>query len=55
MKVADLGLDERIVSILKRQGIEELYPPQAESIGAALAGKSLVLAIPTAAGKSLAR
>jgi len=53
MRVSDLGLDERIVSILKRQGIEELYPPQAESIGAALAGKNLVLAIPTAAGKSL--
>jgi len=53
MKVSDLGLDERIVSILSKQGIEELYPPQAESIGAALAGKNIVLAIPTAAGKSL--
>ncbi len=53
MKVSDLGLDERIVSILFKQGIEELYPPQAESIGAALAGKNIVLAIPTAAGKSL--
>jgi len=53
MKVSDLGLDERIVSTLSRQGIEELYPPQAESIEAALAGRSIVLAIPTAAGKSL--
>ena len=53
MKVSDIGLDERIVSILSKQGIEELYPPQAESVGAALAGKNIVLAIPTAAGKSL--
>ncbi|MGQ0797755.1 MAG: DEAD/DEAH box helicase [Methanobacteriota archaeon] len=53
MKVADLGLDPRIVEILKGQGIEELYPPQAEAIGPALLGENLVLAIPTASGKSL--
>src|SRR5947209_9587573 len=53
MRVADLGLDPRIVEILKKQGIEELYPPQADAIGPALAGKNLVLAIPTASGKSL--
>ncbi len=53
MKVADLGLDPRIPAILEEQGITELYPPQAEAIGPALAGKSLVLAIPTASGKSL--
>src|SRR3989475_598143 len=32
MRVADLGLDSRIVEILKKQGIEELYPPQADSL-----------------------
>src|SRR3989454_5892779 len=53
MRVADLGLDSRIVEILKKQGIEELYPPQAEAIGPALLGENLVLAIPTASGKSL--
>ena len=53
VKVADLPLDPRIAEILRGDGIEELYPPQAESIGPALAGKSLVLAIPTASGKSL--
>ncbi|HYT18382.1 MAG TPA: DEAD/DEAH box helicase [Thermoplasmata archaeon] len=53
MRVADLGLDPRIVEILKKQGIEELYPPQAEAIGPALLGENLVLAIPTASGKSL--
>src|SRR5213593_2078941 len=53
MHVADLGLDSRIVEILKKQGIEELYPPQADAIGPALLGENLVLAIPTASGKSL--
>src|SRR2546422_11165412 len=53
MRVADLGLDTRIVEILKKQGIEELYPPQADAIGPALLGENLVLAIPTASGKSL--
>jgi helicase len=53
MRVADLGVDPRIVEILKKQGIEELYPPQADAIGPALLGENLVLAIPTASGKSL--
>src|SRR2546425_2851319 len=53
MRVADLGLDPRIVEILEKQGIEELYPPQADAIGPALLGENLVLAIPTASGKSL--
>src|SRR5256886_1552218 len=53
MRIANLGLDSRIVEILKRQGIEELYPPQADAIGPALLGENLVLAIPTASGKSL--
>ncbi len=53
MRIADLGLDPRIVEILKQQGIEELYPPQADAIGPALLGENLVLAIPTASGKSL--
>jgi helicase len=53
MRVADLGLDSRIVEILKAQCIEELYPPQADAIGPALLGENIVLAIPTASGKSL--
>jgi len=53
MRVAGLGLDARIVEILKGQGIEELYPPQTDAIGPALLGENLVLAIPTASGKSL--
>jgi len=53
MKVADLGVDPRITAILKEQGIEDLYPPQERAAPIALEGKSLVLAIPTASGKSL--
>ena len=53
MKVADLGVDPRIAAILKEQGIEDLYPPQERAAPIALEGKSLVLAIPTASGKSL--
>lgn len=53
MRIADLGLDPRVVEILNGQGIEELYPPQADAIGPALLGENVVLAIPTASGKSL--
>jgi len=53
MRIDELALDPRIVSKLREDGIEELYPPQEKAIGPALAGKNLVLAIPTASGKSL--
>ena len=53
MRVADLGLEPRITAILEEQGIAELYPPQAEALPLALNGESLVVAIPTASGKSL--
>lgn len=53
MNVDDIGLDGRIVRMLKEDGIEHLYPPQEAAIGPALSGENLVLAIPTASGKSL--
>jgi helicase len=53
MKVSQTPLDKEIQAILTAQGIEELYPPQAEALPYALEGKHLVLSIPTAAGKSL--
>jgi helicase len=53
MLLEALDLDDRIVKVLKEDGIEELYPPQELAVGPALSGKNLVLAIPTASGKSL--
>ncbi|HEX9907431.1 MAG TPA: DEAD/DEAH box helicase [Thermoplasmata archaeon] len=53
MKIGQLGLDPRIVDKLREDGIEELYPPQEAAIKPALEGRNLVLAIPTASGKSL--
>lgn len=51
--VDSLDLDRRIVAKIKESGIERLHPPQVEALPHILAGKNLVLAIPTASGKSL--
>ena len=54
MKVDELPVDGRIKRVIKGRGIEELYPPQAEALKTGvLEGKNLVLAIPTASGKTL--
>ncbi len=53
MRLSDLEIDPRVRRIIEDQGIVDLYPPQEEAIGPALAGENLVLAIPTASGKSL--
>ncbi|MEE9237635.1 MAG: DEAD/DEAH box helicase, partial [Thermoplasmata archaeon] len=53
MLLRDLDIDDGIAEILEAKAIKELYPPQEEAIGPALAGENLVLAIPTASGKSL--
>src|SRR4030042_44212 len=53
MMIDDLGLGPRIVRKLKDEGIETLYPPQEQAIGPTLARKNVVLAIPSASGKSL--
>ncbi|ASJ10005.1 ATP-dependent DNA helicase [Thermococcus sp. P6] len=54
MRVEDLPVDERIKKVILRRGIKELYPPQAEALkSGVLEGKNLVLAIPTASGKTL--
>ena len=51
--LAGTGLPEEVAAILQAQGIDRLYPPQAEALGPVLAGRSVVLACPTASGKSL--
>ena len=40
-------------AILEHFGIAELYPPQVEAIPLVERGESLLLAVPTAAGKTL--
>jgi DEAD/DEAH box helicase domain-containing protein len=48
-----VGLDERLVRGLERRGITRLYDHQAQAIEAALSGRHVVIATPTASGKSL--
>ncbi|WP_290813573.1 ATP-dependent DNA helicase [Halovivax sp.] len=48
------GLPPGAVSHFREQGIEELYPPQAEAVEAgATDGGNLVAAVPTASGKTM--
>jgi helicase len=55
MNVGSLdGLPAGYVEDLREQGIEELYPPQAEAVErGVLDGESLVASVPTASGKTL--
>jgi helicase len=54
LRVSDLDISDHVKDVLLRRGFDELYPPQAEAMEAgALEGKSLVLASPTASGKTL--
>ena len=54
LKIAELPVPEQVKEVVLHSGIAELYPPQEEAIQAgALDGKNLVLASPTASGKTL--
>ena len=54
MKVIDLPMPDAVKDLTVRSGIVDLYPPQEEAIRAgALDGRNLVLASPTASGKTL--
>ena len=53
MRFDDLPLDERIKRALRTQGYDTLYPPQEKAIPGAISGRNIVLAVPTASGKSL--
>jgi len=54
LKIEELPLHDSVKQVLTRLGITELYPPQQEAVLAgALKGKNLVLASPTASGKTL--
>lgn len=51
--LSETELDPAWRRILVDDGISSLYPPQAMALGPVLAGESLLLACPTASGKSL--
>jgi helicase len=53
MMISEIDIDQRIKEIITSKGITEFYPPQAEALEHVLAGRNIVLAIPTASGKSL--
>jgi len=54
LRIEDLPIPEEAVEIIREQGISRLFPPQEEAIKAgALDGENLVLASPTASGKTL--
>ena len=54
MRVADLPLPAAVRDHLADRGIEELYPPQAAAVEAGVCeGERLVVAVPTASGKTL--
>ncbi|MFB6071704.1 MAG: DEAD/DEAH box helicase [Halobacterium sp.] len=55
MRVAEVpGLPEGVADHLESEGIEELYPPQAEAVEKGVTeGESLVASVPTASGKTL--
>ncbi|WP_158855112.1 DEAD/DEAH box helicase [Halorhabdus sp. CUG00001] len=50
----DLAVPDRLASTLEGAGIEDFYRHQTEAIEAVRAGENVVLASPTASGKSLA-
>ena len=50
----DFRIDERLKKMLEENwGISQLFPPQARALPNSLDGRNLMLAIPTASGKSL--
>ena len=54
MKIAELSVPESVKEVTLRSGIGELYPPQEEAVQTGvLDGRNLVLASPTASGKTL--
>lgn len=54
LRVAELSLPKQIKDVIISSGVSTLYPPQEDAIkGGALNGKNLVLASPTASGKTL--
>ena len=51
--LSETSIDPAWQKVLAADGISSLYPPQAAALGPVLAGESVLLACPTASGKSL--
>jgi helicase len=54
LRVSELDVPDEVKELLVERGFNELYPPQEEAVrSGVLEGKSLVIASPTASGKTL--
>ncbi len=53
MKIWEIPLNREWLEVFEDEGIRELYPPQEDAIKKLFTGKNLVVAIPTASGKTL--
>ncbi len=54
MRIRELSVDQQVIQLLEGEGLDQLYPPQEDAVNAGvLDGKNLVLASPTASGKTL--
>jgi len=54
MRINELQLDSNTINFLKSEGYTELYPPQKDAVEAGvLDGKSVLVSVPTASGKTL--
>ncbi|MEM4262449.1 MAG: DEAD/DEAH box helicase [Thermoplasmata archaeon] len=53
LRFDDLPLSDDVKRALRLQGYDTLYPPQESALPHAISGRNIVLAVPTASGKSL--
>jgi len=53
VEIYDIPLNSEWLKIFEDEGIRYLYPPQEKAIKKIFSGRNLVVAIPTASGKTL--
>ena len=54
MNIAELPFEPNTINFLKSEGYTKLYPPQEDAVKAGvLDGKSVLVSVPTASGKTL--